>query len=124
MKFPQRLAYYLFGFLIGAMFLFFFFGEKKTRFCYLPNCRVLQDLRSKPLLYSDEAEARFAENWVTIDDVRNCLTYGKVDFSQSNKEFKNGKLYVIKGKNTANEPITVEMINFGERVMLQDIKKE
>lgn len=124
MKFRQRLAYYLFGLLIGGMFLVFFFGEKKTSFCYFPNCRVLKDLRNKPLLYSNEAEQKLAEDWVDIEDVRNCLTYGKVIFSESKDKIENGKLYVIKGKNTKNEPITVKMLNYDERVVLYDVEKD
>jgi len=123
MKFSQRLAYYLFGFLIGGLFLIFVFGEKKTKFCYFPNCRVLKDLRSKPLLYSNAAEQKLAEDWVSIDDVRNCLMYGSVDFSNSKKEFEDGKIYVIKGKNTKQQPITVEMINYEGKVVLKDIYK-
>lgn len=124
MKFTQRLAYYLFGLLIGGMFLVFFFGEKKTRFCYFPNCRVLKDLRNKPLLYSNVAEQKLAEDWIDIEDIRNCLTNGKIDFSESKKEVEKGKLYVIKGKTIKNEPITVEMINYEERVLLYDVKKD
>ncbi|MTG97783.1 MULTISPECIES: DUF4258 domain-containing protein [Myroides] len=123
MKFTQRLAYYLFGILIGCMFLVYFFGEKKTEFCYLPNCRVLKDLRSKPVVYSPEAENIFKEGWVTDDDVRNTLTYGKVDFSKSNIEEESGKLYIVKGKNEAKEPIIVEIINYSDKVRLKNIKK-
>ncbi|MEK6451095.1 MULTISPECIES: DUF4258 domain-containing protein [Myroides] len=123
MKFPQRLAYYLFGLLIGAMFLFFFFGEKKTDFCYLPNCRVLKDLRSKPVLYSNDAEVKLTEGWVTKDDIRKTLMYGKVDFSESKVELEKGKLYVISGRNSENEPIIVKMINYENKVKLYDIEK-
>lgn len=124
MKFTQRLAYYLFGLLIGAMFLVFFFGQKKTSFCYFPNCRVLKDLRNKPLLYSNTAEQKLAEDWVNIEDIRNCLTNGKVVFSESGEKVEKGKLYVIKGKNVNNEPITVQMVNYDERVLLYDVKKD
>ncbi|MEC4113878.1 DUF4258 domain-containing protein [Myroides pelagicus] len=124
MKFTQRLAYYLFGILIGCMFLVYFFGEKKTEFCYLPNCRVLKDLRSKPVVYSKEAEAIFKEGWVTNDDVRNTLNYGKVDFDKSNIKEEDGKLYVIKGRNEANETIYVEMVNYSDKVKLKSITKE
>lgn len=90
----------------------------------MPNCRVLKDLRSKPISYSKEAEAKFNEKWVTIEDVKNCLEHGDVDFENSNKPYENGKLYIIEGKNTKNEDITVEMVNYSERVMLKDIKKQ
>jgi hypothetical protein len=124
MKFTHRLAYYLFGFLIGGMFLFFVFANKRTEFCYLPNCRVLKDLRAKAMVISPEAETKLAQKWVTMEDIKKCTEYGDVDFSRSNKKFEGGgKLYVVEGKNTNNEPIEVEMVSFENRVLLKDIKK-
>jgi hypothetical protein len=64
MKFSQRLAYYLFGLLIGCIFLLYFFGEKKTEFCYLPNCRVLKELRTKPMAYSHKVDSILQQNWI------------------------------------------------------------
>ncbi|MEK6492657.1 DUF4258 domain-containing protein [Myroides odoratimimus] len=123
MKFTQRLAYYLFGLLIGGMFLFYFFGEKKTEFCYLPNCRVLKDLRSKPVTYSKTVEAKFKEGWVTNDDIRKSLQYGDVNFSESNIDFEKGKLYVIVGRNEQNENILIKVINYTDKIILYDIEK-
>lgn len=123
MKFSQRLAYYLFGFLIGGLFLFYFFGEKKTEFCYMPNCRVLKDLRSKPVTYSSNVKETFKEGWVSDADIKKSLQYGDVDFSKSNIDFEKGKLYVIKGRNAANENITIEMINYSDKVKLNAITK-
>jgi len=123
MSFIQRLAYYLFGLLIGCMFLFYFFGEKKTEFCYMPNCRVLKDLRSKPVQYSQEAEIKLKEGWILEEDIRKSLQYGKVDFDQSNVDFEEGKLYVISGRNANNDPITIKMVNYTDKVKLLDITK-
>ncbi|MCA4792209.1 DUF4258 domain-containing protein [Myroides odoratimimus] len=122
MKFTQRLAYYLFGLLIGGMFLFYFFGEKKTEFCYLPNCRVLKDLRSKPVTYSKTVEAKFKEGWVSNDDIRKSLQYGDVNFSESNIDFEKGKLYVIIGRNEQNENILIKVINYTDKIVLYDIE--
>lgn len=123
MSFIQRLAYYLFGLLIGCMFLFYFFGEKKTEFCYLPNCRVLKDLRSKPVQYSTDAEFKLKEGWVVEEDIRKSLQYGTVDFDQSNVDFEEGKLYVISGRNANNDPITIKIVNYTDKVKLLDITK-
>ena len=121
MKFYQRLAYYLFGLLIGGMFVYYMMGEKKTDFCYLPNCRVLKDLRSKPLTVTDQAQVKFDESLVNMDDIKMCLTYGDVDFSKSNIKEENGKLYVIEGQNSQKEPITIEMINYSNKTVLKDV---
>ncbi|MBB1139748.1 DUF4258 domain-containing protein [Myroides sp. WP-1] len=123
MSFIQRLAYYLFGLLIGCMFLFYFFGEKKTEFCYLPNCRVLKDLRSKPVQYGPDAELKFKEGWVVEEDIRKSLQYGKVDFDKSNVAYEEGKIYIIEGRNANNDPITIKMVNYTDKVKLLDITK-
>ena len=128
MKFSYRLAYYLGGLLLGTVFVVYFLQAKAdardVSFCYFPNCRVLQDLRSKPLEVSDSAKAIFEEKWVNMKDVKNCMEYGDVDFSISNKPFEHGKIYFIEGKNTKGEPITVTMVNYEKKVILKDIKKE
>ncbi|WP_313807473.1 DUF4258 domain-containing protein [Flavobacterium sp.] len=124
MKFTQRLAYYLLGLLLGGIFVYFFFQKKKTEFCYLPNCRVLKDLRSKPISIAPEAQQKLNEKWVTMEDIKACLQHGDVDFSQSNKPAENGKLYIVEGYNTKHEEIEVTMINYTERVVLKDIKKQ
>jgi hypothetical protein len=124
MKFTHRLAYYLLGMLIGGMFLMFIFKSKKTEFCYMPNCRVLKDLRAKGMVIAPEAQQKLDEKWVTMEDIQKCTLNGDVDFSKSNTRYKGGKLYVIEGNNIKNEPIVVEMVNYDNRVLLKDIKKQ
>ena len=121
MKFSQRLAYYLLGLLIGGFIVFYFLDAKDTQFCYLPNCRVLKDLRSKPINVSEKAQISFDNALITMNDVKNCLTYGEVDFSKSNIVEKGGKLYVVEGQNTKKEAITVEMINYSGKVLIKDV---
>ncbi|ALM47600.1 hypothetical protein AMR72_01000 [Flavobacterium psychrophilum] len=124
MKFVHRLAYYLFGFLIGGLFLLFVFKNKKTEFCYMPNCRVLKDIRSKGITVSKEAQATLNEKWVTMDDIQNTLKNGDVDFSKSNKiNPGGGKIYIIEGRTLKNQPIVLEIVNKSERAILKDVKK-
>jgi len=56
MGFIKRLGWYLLGLSVGLIFLVFFLKKKSDEtgvsFCYLPNCRVLKDIRSKPLFSS------------------------------------------------------------------------
>lgn len=121
MKFQQRFAYYLLGLLIGGFIVFYFFDAKDTQFCYLPNCRVLKDLRSKPLNISEKAQISFNEALVDMNDIKMCLTHGDVNFDKSNVFVEGGKLYIIEGQNTKKEAITVEMINFSEKVVIKDV---
>lgn len=124
MKFYQRFAYYIAGFSIGLVFLFFILNGKETSCSYFPNARVLKDLRSKPFHYSDVAKEKLTQKWVDTADIKKTLTYGDVDFDRSNIKQGSGKLYTVEGKNSKNEKITVEIINYSDKVVLKDIKKE
>jgi hypothetical protein len=125
MKFVHRFAYYLLGVVIGGIFLIFIFKEKRTEFCYLPNCRVLKDIRTKGLGIAPEAKTTLEEKWVTLDDIKNSLKYGDVDFSKSNKPNPGGgKLYVIEGKTVKDQPIVIEVINYSDKAILKAVKKQ
>ncbi len=127
MKFQFRLAYYLFGLLLGAVFVMWYLKSKATdrgvEFCYFPNCRVLKDLRSKSLEIDSLAKISLDEKWVTMEDIKKSLTYGDVDFEKSNEPYRKGKIYIIEGKTSNNEDITITMINYEHKVLLEKIEK-
>jgi hypothetical protein len=123
MNFAYRLSYYLFGFLVGALFLFFVLNQKHARCSYFPNDRVLNNIRSKPFHYSALASQKLAENWLDTIDVKNTLQYGDVDFDRSNVKIAKGKLYTIIGKTTKNQSIEVIIENYEDMALLKDIKK-
>ena len=124
MKFVYRLSYYLFGFVVGCGFLFFMLNQKHTRCTYFPNDRVLNNLRSKPFVYSDAATKEIAQDWLDTIDIVNTLEYGDVDFDRSNIKVGSGKLYTIIGKTTKNQPIEVIIENYEDKAVLRDIKKK
>ncbi len=123
MNFFQRFAYYMIGFVVGVFFLFFILNGKDTRCNYMPNARVLNDLRNKPFHYSDNASAILAESWIDTIDIKNTLKYGDVDFDRSNVPAEKGKLYIVEGKTMKNIPIELELINGAEHVLLTNIKR-
>ena len=127
MKLSHRFAYYLLGLLLGGILVYWFLTAKASargvEFCYLPNCRVLKDLRSKPFYYSEVASDKLAEKWLDTIDIKNTLRYGDVDFSISNVKEGSGKLYFVEGKTTQNQPIVIELINYSDKVLLRDVKK-
>ena len=127
MKFYQRLAFFLFGLLIGVIFLIYFLGAKAesrgVTFCYLPNCRVLKDIRSKPFYYSEDATKILQEKWVDTTDIRKTLTYGDIDFSKSNVKVGAGKLYIVEGKRENETAIVLVVINYERKVILRGISK-
>ncbi|MFV7235573.1 MULTISPECIES: DUF4258 domain-containing protein [Flavobacterium] len=124
MKFVHRFAYYLIGLILGLFFVAAIFSGKDTRCNYFPNARVLNDLRNKPFDYSEKASQILAEKWIDTVDIKNTLQYGDIDFDKSNIELKKGKLYIIEGKTTKNEEITLKVINYSDKAVLEDIIKE
>ncbi|MFM2229223.1 MAG: hypothetical protein RL607_481 [Bacteroidota bacterium] len=122
MKFYQRLAYYSFGVLLGAVFVGFVLTKKGARCSYFPNERVLNNIRTKPLKYSLEASRKLAEDWIDTIDIKNTLQYGDVDFDKSNiKVANNGKQYIIEGYTTKKDTILLTVINYETRAVLEDI---
>ncbi|TRX42849.1 DUF4258 domain-containing protein [Flavobacterium restrictum] len=124
MKFQYRFAYYLIGLIMGSFFVAAVFSGKDTRCNYFPNARVLNDLRNKPFQYSDKVSLILSQKWVDTTDIKNTLKLGDVDFDESNIPVKNGKLYVIYGKTTKNQEITLKVINYSEKAVLEDIIKK
>ena len=127
MDFKTRLAYYLFGLFIGGLFLKFvldYTGGKGIDFTYLPNARVLKNIRNKPFDYSENATKILSEKWLSISDIRFVLTNGDVDFDLSKKTMLGGKLYVINGETLKHIPVTLKVINKEEKALLLDIIKK
>lgn len=124
MPFIQRLGYYLIGLMIGAFAVYFFLQQKGTQtFCYMPNCRVLKDLRSKPFDPSKDSQIFMTQNKMTNEDISASLTYGDVDFSRSNIQEGNAKVYIVKGRDSQNQDVELELLNYTDRVVLKSIKK-
>ena len=121
MKFYQRFAYYLIGLVIGCFFVAAVLSGKDTRCNYFPNARVLNDLRNKPFNYSREASRKLAEDWVDTVDIKNTLTHGDVNFDKSNIPYQKGKLYIIEGRTTKKDTITLRVINYPSKAVLEDI---
>ncbi|TDP03056.1 DUF4258 domain-containing protein [Flavobacterium sp. 245] len=124
MKFVHRFAYYLIGLVMGCFFVALVFSGKDTRCNYFPNARVLNNLRTKPFQYSDKAIQTLNEKWIDTADIKNTLTYGDVDFDQSNVPFKKGKLYIIEGKTAKNQEIILKVVNFENKAVLEEIIKK
>jgi len=74
MSFNKRLIYYFFGFSIGCMITYFIVNQKKTEFNYLPNKRVLNDIKNK--------EWQFDDSFINYDTI-NLLENAKILFSES-----------------------------------------
>lgn len=125
MKLKHRIAYYIFGLTLGFFLVAFIFNKRGQDFCYLPNCRVLKDFKAKGLTISPEAQNKLDEKWVTMEDIKNSLENGNVDFSKSNKPNPGGgKLYILETVTVKNEPVILEIVNHSDKAVLKDIKKQ
>lgn len=112
MSFIKRLGFYLIGFSVGMVFLAFFFKEKRAEFCYLPNCRVLKELRSKPLEINHSAVE------LTIEEIKHLLTNAEVLFAQSNVKNKPCKIYVVKTQNNDEVQYLLTFHSCSEKVIV------
>jgi len=97
MNLNKRLVYYIFGFIIGCFITYFITSQKNTEFNYLPNKRVLNNIKKK--------EWKFDNSFVGFDTI-NILKKTKIIFSESiiNKDSCNSykmkkKLYNFKAIN-------------------------
>jgi len=112
MKLSNRLIYFMGGFLIGICILIFIWDKKNTKFPYMPDARVINDVNSKNVHYSNKLHTAFAKNIITASQVQDILKNGNVIFSKSNTKLDSCKIYVIEKKlSTKNYSISLENCN-------------
>jgi len=114
MKLINRLIYFFVGLSIGLIFLAFLFQKKKTKFNYLPNSRVINDISSKSFHYSPKLLTAIAKNKITTSRVQEIVKFGEVNFSKSNTKLDSCNIYIIETK--------IDKINYS--VELENCKNE
>jgi len=121
MSLLKRLGFYLTGLAIGLVFLAFFLNRKRAQFCYLPNCRVLKELRSKPLSYSETLVQQLAQKNIDTTAIYIFLSDGDIDFGASDTKATPCKIYVVEGEIGEKEALlTVQ--NCDSLVVASDLK--
>ena len=122
MKFIHRLGYYLGGFSIGLIFLAFFLNGKKVSCDYGPQARVLKNINSKKIVFSEKL------NTFKIDtsEIKLVIKEGKILFSKSDTRKKPCGEYVIeKSTNEDNdEKLLVTLQNCDSLVKVVGVTKE
>ena len=109
MKLIQRIGYYLGGFSIGLVILAFFLNGKKTSCSYGPDARVLKNINSKRLLYSQNVETLLNNKTIDTLAIRYILKKGDINFSESYPRQKPCGTYSIQGDyNNKDAVLTVE----------------
>lgn len=125
MDFLKRLGFYLVGLSIGIVFLTMFFKKKSAEtgvyFCYLPNCRTLKDIRSKPMYYSDEVRQKMQQYQIDSLDIAYILTEGDVDFGRSDTKSVPCKTYFVESELKEKE-WTFTVRNCSNKATIQQIE--
>jgi len=121
MKLIQRIGYYLGGFSIGLVLLAFFLNGKKVSCDYGPEARVLKNISTKKLIYSENALTQAFKKDLDTSSIRNILLIGDVDFSESNTRKKPCGVFHV--NSTLNDADIVLMIeNCDSLATIQEIK--
>ena len=97
MTFKQRLPYFLGGLTIGIIVVVFVLGKKDTSFDYLPNARVLKNIRIKNRVFSDDAMTVLSSRKIDTAAISQILNNGNVDIFNKIK-LDSCIYYDIKGK--------------------------
>ena len=95
MRLIQRLGYYLGGFSIGLIVLAFFLSGKRTSCSYGPNARVLKNIGTKQMMYSEKVNQIIADQLIDTASISSVLKDGNVNFSKSNTDLDSCRIYVI-----------------------------
>lgn len=121
MPFIKRLGFFLVGLSIGLVFLAFFLKRKAegtgTEFCYFPNCRVLKELRSKPLGYSPGIREQMAAGQLDSLAISGFLNDGDVDFGRSKTKTKPCTIYFIEGDYQGQQAV-LQVQNCSDSVLI------
>ncbi|GAA4937433.1 hypothetical protein GCM10023314_07360 [Algibacter agarivorans] len=109
MKLIQRIGYYLGGFSIGLVILAFFLNGKKTSCSYGPDARVLKNINSKKIIFSDHVSSLLINKTIDSSEIHTILKKGDINFSKSNTRQEPCGIYLVEGDLNEKEiALTVE----------------
>lgn len=101
----QRIGYYLGGFSIGLVILAFFLSGKKTSCSYGPDARVLKNIQSKKVIYTDNTISELQLYNLDSSAVNHVLKRGNINFSESDTRKEPCGMYVVEGNFNKKEII-------------------
>ena len=98
MKLIHRLGYYLGGFAIGLVILFFFLGGKQVSCAYGPNARTIKNIGIKKHIYSTDVQSAMQNYGLDTLAVTELIRSGNVNFSESDTRSEGCKTYLIENE--------------------------
>ncbi|WP_370476208.1 hypothetical protein [Tamlana flava] len=110
MKLIQRIGYYLGGFAIGVIILAFFLAGKKTSCSYGLDARVLKNINSKKLIYSQSVQKSLDDKVVDSIEIDYILKKGDINFSESDPRKTPCAIYSVEG-NIKNKELFLTVEN-------------
>lgn len=109
MKLIHRIGYYMGGFSIGLIFLAFFLSGKRASCSYGLDARVLKNISTKQLVYSQNVLEMIIKNSIDTLSISEILRFGDVDFSKVDRDLDSCKIYIIEREiNDKDIALTVE----------------
>ena len=97
MKTGQRIRLYLYGFIIGAVLVYFLLFRGKDRTFWLPGNRVKEQVDKSTFSFSEHAKCILECKNITEEEVREVLKNGDVNFSESDTHGVPCPSYAIEG---------------------------
>jgi len=94
----QRIGYYLGGFSIGLIILAFFLNGKKVSCDYGPEARVLKNINTKKIIFSEAIKTDLSTKKIDSTTISYLLKKGDVNFSKSTPREKPCGIYAIEGE--------------------------
>lgn len=110
MKLIHRIGYYLGGFSIGLLLLAFFLSGKRASCSYGPDARVLKNISTKQLVYSQISLETIKNKSIDSLTISEILKFGNVNFSKGNRDLDSCKVYVIESE-INNQDISLSVEN-------------
>lgn len=100
MEFAKRVVWYLFGALIGVIFVYSWFGNRTDISCnYFPDARVKGDIQKKTINYDIETLTMLSSSGLDSTNISDLIIDGDVVFKKSNTKLDSCKTYFIENKN-------------------------
>ena len=93
----KRFALYGLGFFMGLLLVFFFLGGKRASCNWMPNDRILNIIRQKKILFSEDVHQSLQDTKTDSTQLMQILMRGDVDFDRSQVKNDPCRLYWIQG---------------------------
>jgi hypothetical protein len=115
----RRFRYYLIGVVLGSLVVYAMFGTRSDIGCdYLPNARVLKNLRSKTHEFTAKAQCEITCLELDSLDIAMMFAAGAVKFSESEPRKEPCGEYTLLTKLPDNREINMQVQNCDSTVVV------